>query len=123
MDSSLLHLTSHITPSGEITLTETAAARTLELSKKLPEAKEKYLRVYVQAGGCSGYSYGFKFDDKRPNDQEIEKNGAICLIDPKSASLLQGSIIDYIDGLTGAGFSVKNPNATGSCGCGSSFSV
>lgn len=106
-----------------VTLTDGAAYKIKELSGKSPEAKGKYLRVYVQGGGCSGYTYGFKFDDRRPDDRVIEKGGATLLLDPQSAELLVGSTVDYNDGLTGAGFIVKNPNATGTCGCGTSFSV
>lgn len=108
---------------GEISLTKGAAAKIKELAQKSSEAKEKCLRVYVQGGGCSGFTYNFKFDDKKPGDQVIEKDGANCVIDPQSAVLLKGSTIDYADGLTGAGFTIKNPNATGTCGCGSSFSA
>lgn len=106
-----------------ISLTAGAAAKIKELSTSLPEAKGKFLRVLVKGGGCSGYLYDFKFDAKKPNDQVIENNKACCIIDSQSAALLRGSQIDYVDGLTGAGFVVKNPNATGSCGCGSSFSM
>ena len=108
---------------AEITLSSEAAAKIKTLSTSLPEAKGKFLRVVVKGGGCSGYMYDFKFDHKKANDQVIEKEGASCLVDPQSAALLRGSQIDYVDGLTGAGFIVKNPNATGSCGCGSSFSM
>ncbi len=106
-----------------VALTDEAVHKIKELSEKLPEAKGKYLRAYVQGGGCSGYTYGFKFDDKRANDNIVECGGATLLIDPQSAELLVGSTVDYSMGLTGAGFIIKNPNATGSCGCGSSFSV
>ena len=108
---------------AEIALTEAAAAKIKVLSETLAEAKGKYLRVFVQGGGCSGFTYNFKFDDKSEKDTLLEKNGATCLLDPQSASLLRGSSIDYKDGLTGAGFVVNNPNATATCGCGSSFST
>ena len=111
------------TKKREIVLTEAAANQIKSLSQRLPEAKGKYLRVYVQGGGCSGFTYNFKFDDKRVNDVLVETEEAVCLVDPQSASLLEGSTIDYTDGLTGAGFNIKNPNAKGTCGCGSSFSV
>ncbi len=104
-------------------LTENAVRKIKDFSERLPEAKGKYLRIYVQGGGCSGYSYGFKFDDKAPEDQVFEKDEAQVIIDLQSLLLINGSTVDYVDGLTGAGFSVQNPKATGSCGCGSSFSV
>lgn len=119
----LLNMVNDTASDSNVILTQAAAAQIKILSERLAEAKGKSLRVYVQGGGCSGYTYNFKFDDKRSNDVIVEKDGSTCLIDPQSASLLRGSIIDYVDGLTGAGFSVKNPNATGTCGCGSSFSV
>lgn len=124
MDTKLKMFSPNV-PQGSpvLVLAEGAVRKIRELSEKLSEAKGKYLRVYVQGGGCSGYTYGFKFDDKRSDDHLIEKDGATLLVDPQSAGLLAGSTIDYTDGLTGAGFVVKNPNATGTCGCGTSFSV
>ena len=104
-------------------LTDNAVRKIKDFCERLAEAKGKYLRVYVQGGGCSGYSYGFKFDDQAPEDQVFEKDGAKVIIDLQSLLLINGSTIDYNDGLTGAGFAVQNPKATGSCGCGSSFSV
>lgn len=101
-----------------ITLSENAIGKIVELGEV-----GKCLRIYVQGGGCSGYSYGFKFDAYKDSDYIIGKENAICVIDPRSAPLLVGSEIDYVDALTGAGFVVKNPNATGNCGCGTSFSV
>ena len=106
-----------------VTITDAAVAKIKELAKNKLDAKGKFLRVYVQGGGCSGYTYNFKYDDKRSNDQLTERDGASCIMDPQSITLLKGSVIDYVDGLTGAGFVIKNPNATGTCGCGSSFST
>lgn len=104
-------------------LTENAVRKIKYFCERLPEAKDKFLRIYVQGGGCSGYSYGFKFNDKAPEDHVFEKDGAKVIVDLQSLLLINGSTIDYNDGLAGAGFSVQNPKATGSCGCGSSFSV
>jgi len=123
MSKDLLNISDLGGTQNSITLTSGAALKIKELSERLPDAKGKCLRVFVQGGGCSGFTYNFKFDDKKPNDVIIEKESASCLLDPKSAALLQGSTIDYIDGLTGAGFTVKNPNAKSTCGCGSSFGV
>jgi iron-sulfur cluster assembly protein len=79
------------------------------------------LRVRVRGGGCSGYEYQLAFDTPREGDQVIEQDGVKVVIDPKSLLFLTGSEIDFHDGLTGAGFTIKNPNAKGSCGCGQSF--
>ena len=82
------------------------------------------LRVFVTGGGCSGFQYGFTFDEVTNEDDSImEKDGVQLLIDPMSAQYLTGAEIDYSEGLEGAQFVIKNPNATTTCGCGSSFSV
>ncbi len=82
------------------------------------------LRVYVTGGGCSGFQYGFTFDEKtNPGDMEIEKNGVILVVDPMSLQYLVGGVVHYEEGLQGARFFVENPNATTTCGCGSSFSI
>jgi iron-sulfur cluster insertion protein len=82
------------------------------------------LRVFVTGGGCSGFQYGFTFDEvKNEDDSVMEKDGVQLLIDPMSAQYLTGAEIDYTEGLEGAQFVIKNPNATTTCGCGSSFSV
>src|SRR5215216_1566618 len=82
------------------------------------------LRVFVTGGGCSGFQYGFTFDEvKNEDDTVMEKNGVQLLIDPMSYQYLVGAEIDYSEGLEGAQFVIKNPNAQTTCGCGSSFSV
>ena len=82
------------------------------------------LRVFVTGGGCSGFQYGFTFDEEQAEDDTVmQKNGVTLLIDPMSYQYLAGAEIDYTDGLEGAQFVIKNPNATSTCGCGSSFSV
>ena len=81
------------------------------------------LRVFVTGGGCSGFQYGFTFDEvTNEDDTAMEKNGVTLLIDPMSYQYLVGAEIDYTDGLDGAQFVIKNPNAQSTCGCGSSFS-
>ncbi|HLB16643.1 MAG TPA: iron-sulfur cluster insertion protein ErpA [Burkholderiales bacterium] len=86
-----------------------------------PELK---LRVFVSGGGCSGFQYGFTFDEIRNDDDAaMEKNGVTLLIDPMSYQYLVGAEIDYTEGVEGAQFVIKNPNATSTCGCGSSFST
>jgi len=85
---------------------------------------ELMLRVFVTGGGCSGLQYGFTFDEVTNDDDTImEKNGVKLLIDPMSYQYLIGAEIDYSEGLEGAQFVIKNPNASSTCGCGSSFSV
>ncbi len=82
------------------------------------------LRVFVQGGGCSGFQYGFTFDDRvNEGDHEIEKNGVTLLVDPMSYEYLAGAEVDYRESLEGSMFVINNPNATSTCGCGSSFSV
>ena len=85
---------------------------------------ELKLRVFVTGGGCSGFQYGFTFDEEQNEDDTVmEKNSVKLLIDPMSYQYLVGAVIDYSDGLEGAQFVIKNPNATSTCGCGSSFSA
>jgi iron-sulfur cluster assembly accessory protein len=105
-----------------VTVTDRAARRIAEIIAV--EAAPKMLRVSVEGGGCSGFQY--KFDlVSAPNadDVVIEKPGAQVLIDPTSLEYLGGSVIDFVDDLIGASFKINNPNATASCGCGTSFSI
>jgi len=82
------------------------------------------LRVYIQGGGCSGFQYGFTFDeDVQDGDTEVVTDGVKLLVDPMSLQYLMGAEIDYTEGLQGAQFVIRNPNATTTCGCGSSFSA
>lgn len=82
------------------------------------------LRVFVQGGGCSGMSYGFTFDEeKNEDDFLLDKDNVIILVDSTSIQYLSGATIDYSEDLMGAGFTIKNPNAETTCGCGSSFSI
>jgi iron-sulfur cluster insertion protein len=84
------------------------------------------LRVFVQGGGCSGFQYGLMIDEGEGDastDAVIQSNGVKLLIDPISARYLQGAEVDFVDNITGGGFTIKNPNAKATCGCGSSFSV
>ena len=94
--------------------------RDLLVDENLPNA---FLRMFVQGGGCSGYQYGFTFDeDQTAEDVVIERGTVKVLIDAMSMQYLQGAEIDYVEELMGASFSIKNPNAQSSCSCGSSFS-
>ena len=82
------------------------------------------LRVFVSGGGCSGFQYGFTFDENEDDgDTRVEKQGVALLIDPMSFQYLAGAEIDYKDDINGAQFVIRNPNATTTCGCGSSFSI
>ena len=103
--------------------TDAAADKVSELIED--EANpELMLRVFVAGGGCSGFSYGFTFDEKvEDGDSQIENRGVTLLIDPMSVQYLMGAEIDYKEDLQGAQFVIRNPNATTTCGCGSSFSV
>jgi iron-sulfur cluster insertion protein len=105
-----------------IVFTDNAAAKVSELIAEEGNETLK-LRVYVSGGGCSGFQYGFTFDEE-PNedDTQIEKNGVTVLIDAMSIDYLRGAEIDYKDDISGAQFVIRNPNATTTCGCGSSFS-
>lgn len=108
--------------SNSIVLTESAARRISEIVAGEPEAK--LLRVSVEGGGCSGFQYRFDLvADKEPDDIVIERAGARVLVDPVSLEYMAGSEIDFVDDLIGASFKVRNPNATASCGCGTSFSL
>lgn len=104
-----------------ITLTDQAIHKINAIIQEEKQAG-KGLRVYVEGGGCSGFMYGFEFDDTREGDNVIPLDGFELYVDPFSASHLDGSVIDFTDGLSGKGFQVQNPNATGTCGCGQSFS-
>ena len=108
--------------SGGITLTERAARRIARIAGA--EAPGTALRLSVSGGGCSGFSYGFELTTAREADDiAISRDGATMLIDPISLDYVRGSEIDFIDNLMGQSFQVKNPNATATCGCGTSFSV
>ena len=105
-----------------LVMTGTAAAKVGELLEQEGNP-ELVLRVAVRPGGCSGFSYEMFFDSEvAPDDLESSTGGIRVVVDPTSASLLMGSTLDYKDGLQGAGFSIDNPNASRTCGCGQSFS-
>jgi len=105
-----------------VVLTERAARRIAAILKQEPE--KTMLRLAVTGGGCSGFQYDFLLDDVRADDDlVIDRSGAIVLIDPVSLDFLKGSQIDFVEEMIGASFKVINPNATASCGCGTSFSV
>jgi len=103
--------------------TEAAATKVKELIDEENNPNLK-LRVFVSGGGCSGFQYGFTFDENvNDGDTEVENGGVTLLVDPMSFQYLVGAEIDYTEGLEGAQFVIRNPNAVTTCGCGSSFSV
>ena len=106
-----------------ITITDSAARRIAAL-KAQEEAEGAFLRIAVSGGGCSGFQYGLTFDDQRsPDDVVFEHGGVTVVVDDVSLDLLNGAEVDFVDTITGGGFTIKNPQATSTCGCGSSFSV
>ena len=106
-----------------ITVTEAAAGKIRELLAE--EGKlESGLRVFVQGGGCSGFQYGLMIEESGGvADQLFESNGVRLFVDPVSVSYLKGAEVDFVDTITGGGFTIKNPNATSTCGCGQSFNA
>jgi iron-sulfur cluster assembly accessory protein len=110
------------TSTRSITVTDRAFRRIAEIMRDEPGALG--LRVSVSGGGCSGFQYGFDVEKKRnPDDLVLAKDGVAVLVDDLSVQYMAGSEIDFVDDLIGAKFEVKNPNATSSCGCGTSFSL
>jgi iron-sulfur cluster insertion protein len=106
-----------------VQFTAAAAAKVQSLIRE--EGNEALsLRVYIQGGGCSGFQYGFEFDENRAEDDvAIERDGVTLLVDPLSLQYLLGAEVDYTENLLGAQFVIRNPNARTTCGCGSSFTV
>lgn len=112
------------TPLAPAIVFTNAAARKVQqliLEEQNPDLK---LRVYINGGGCSGFQYGFSFDEERNEDDiAVNNDGVTLLVDPLSFQYLMGSEVDYSENLQGAQFVIRNPNAATTCGCGSSFSV
>ena len=107
-----------------ITFSELGAQKVHEfLSAQDADVTVAGLRVGVKGGGCSGFQYQLAFDEKREDDIVFEDHGLQLLVDPQSLAYVDGSQIDYVESLQGAGFQVSNPNVTAACGCGSSFRV
>lgn len=123
MDEQLRAHTAHQAPAPVLTLTESAA----EMAKAAMQREgltDAGLRVGVVGGGCSGFQYTLNFDQApRPDDEVFEQNGVRVFVDSASVQYLHGVTIDYVSGLHGAGFKFVNPNASRTCGCGSSFSA
>jgi iron-sulfur cluster insertion protein len=107
----------------QLVFTDAAARKTMELilEERNPDLK---LRVYISGGGCSGFQYGFMFDENSAEDDIVVSNeGVTLVVDPLSFQYLAGAEVDYTENLQGAQFVIRNPNASTTCGCGSSFSI
>ena len=106
-----------------INVSSTAASKISELLAE-EQKQGSGLRVFVQGGGCSGFQYGLMIEESGgEGDQVFESNGVRLFVDPISIRYLQGAEVDFVDNVSGGGFTIKNPNAKATCGCGSSFSV
>ncbi|MBV8890242.1 MAG: iron-sulfur cluster insertion protein ErpA [Alphaproteobacteria bacterium] len=116
------------TPAGlaterRIVVTDSAVRRIAEL-KVQEDVGGAFLRIAVSGGGCSGFQYGFTFDDQQnPDDAVFERDGVAVVVDDVSLELLNGAEVDFVEDLMGASFQIRNPNAASSCGCGNSFSI
>jgi iron-sulfur cluster insertion protein len=111
------------TENSPLDFTTAAARKVKQLIDEESNPRLK-LRVFVSGGGCSGFQYGFTFDEEAAEDDtRVEREGVMLLVDPMSFQYLAGAAIDYTEGLEGAQFVIRNPNASTTCGCGSSFSV
>jgi iron-sulfur cluster insertion protein len=122
-----IHSTDPVAASGigarAVTISDSAAKRVLVL-RGLEGDDSLMLRITVSGGGCSGFQYGFSFDNQKNEDDYVfEHLGIAVVTDDASLDLLNGSVIDFVEDLMGASFQIRNPNATASCGCGSSFAV
>ena len=116
--------TTEVSTDAVLTLTERAAEKIRGLQAEEPGEDAAVLRVAIQGGGCSGFEYALGFDrGPQEGDHELEFHGVKVVVDPFSAPYLQGSTVDFLETLQESGFKIDNPNATSSCGCGSSFQV
>lgn len=116
-------MTEQATVTDDLTFTAAAAKKVASL-KQEEGNPELMLRVYIQGGGCSGFQYGFQFDETvNEGDTTVETDDVMLVVDPMSMQYLMGAEVDYTEGLQGAQFVIRNPNASTTCGCGSSFSV
>ena len=103
-----------------ITLTDSAVSQINKLAEE-KASEGQILRIFVEAGGCSGFEYGMSFDERKEGDQRLEHNGVHFLVDETSFEYLDGCEVHFDDGLSGKGFDIRNPNASSTCGCGRSF--
>ncbi len=100
-----------------------SAVREVQALLSLPDNQGKFMRYYVEKGGCSGMQYGMVFDEVRDGDFVSEQSGVKVLVDSVSVEYLRGMVVDFNDSMTGGGFKISNPNARQSCGCGKSFAA
>jgi iron-sulfur cluster insertion protein len=115
---------SHYEPASDAVLFSDSAAHKVDALIRDEDNPNLKLRVFISGGGCSGFQYGFTFDeDLQDGDTQVEKHGVTLLIDPMSIQYLMGAEIDYKEDIEGSQFIIRNPNAATTCGCGSSFSV
>ncbi len=112
-----------ILPKAMITLTDIGAEKVRDFLNGQATSGVAALRVGVRGGGCSGFQYVLAFDEKREGDKTFEDKGITLLVDDQSLPYVRGAVVDYVEGLQGAGFKVENPNVVAACGCGSSFRV
>ncbi len=120
----MMSSTMAITSPSIVTISDTAREQLMGLIADQPADRELGLRVFIQSGGCSGFSYGMGLDENPPreDDQVVDVSGGLKVyVDAYSAQYLQGAEIDYVDELMGGGFTIHNPNAVRTCGCGHSF--
>jgi len=123
MDSIPIQMPDYRSSGAPLLFTDAAAHKVRELIEEEGNPALK-LRVYITGGGCSGFQYGFTFDEQQAEDDlALDKQGVTLLVDPLSLQYLTGAEIDYAENLSGAQFVIRNPNASTTCGCGSSFSV
>jgi iron-sulfur cluster insertion protein len=106
-----------------VIFTDAAVAKIRHFLETAEEARGKNLRIFVQGGGCSGFEYGFTFDVEKEGDVKVPQGDIEVLVDMFSLPYLEGSQVDYAESLMGSGFTVTNPNAKGTCGCGHSFTA
>lgn len=106
-----------------VIFTEAAISKIRQFLDTKEEARGKHLRIFVQGGGCSGFEYGFTFDVEKEGDLLLPQGEIEILVDMFSLPYLEGSQVDYTESLMGSGFTVTNPNAKGTCGCGHSFTA
>jgi iron-sulfur cluster insertion protein len=122
-DPDSMTMETHSETAAPLIFTSAAARKVKQLIEEEANPALK-LRVFVSGGGCSGFQYGFTFDENtEEGDTRVENEGVTLLVDPMSFQYLAGAEIDYTEGLEGAQFVIRNPNATSTCGCGSSFSA
>ena len=106
-----------------VDVTQAASEKMHEILEQ-EQGAGKGVRIYIEGGGCSGFQYGFAFDEPKETDFRLEMNqGFEVLVDTFSMNYLRGAQVDFVDTIEGSGFKISNPNASGTCGCGSSFSV